>query len=194
MKQKLIYIFILLLVFSFCFLQYAGQANSSGAWKDFPINVYIKQNPKSSIAQRAFNQWQTDSGMNLFKYAQNEENADLIFEYKPSNASAKHTACRQGHTHSKLYQTVSSTGQKSDVYIKSSYSYVLLKNCYSGRDADDELLFLMSMHEIGHALGLNHSTNKADIMYPVIQTVKGKCPVLNTTNDVKLLKKLYRQK
>ena len=45
----------------------------------------------------------------------------------------------------------------------------------------------VAMHELGHALGLDHSTDRNSIMYPVDQ---GKTTL--SVNDLAALKKIYK--
>jgi hypothetical protein len=41
--------------------------------------------------------------------------------------------------------------------------------------SEDELVALVA-HELGHALGLGHSGDKADVMYPIVTTIRGLGP------------------
>ena len=51
---------------------------------------------------------------------------------------------------------------------------------------NDAELYEISLHEVGHALGLGHSDNPADIMYP---TTHGQ--TFLSENDLNNLKQIY---
>lgn len=52
-------------------------------------------------------------------------------------------------------------------------------------------LFLVLIHEIGHALGLRHSTERTSVMYPVLERTPGEQLPVISNDDVERLRSLY---
>lgn len=54
--------------------------------------------------------------------------------------------------------------------------------------ATDDEMFNVAMHELGHAVGLDHSNDTSSIMYPQVQRTRA----LPTPEDIAALKELYK--
>ena len=171
-----------------CF-QISCCAADIGKWETFPINVYIKSQPKNELAIQAFNTWDNAAAARLFNFVESPSNASITFEYQSGGKTNKQY-CKQGNTNIKNYRTYVN-GKWSPNYIKSAAVTVLEKSCNNGAVLDDKALLQVNIHEIGHALGLVHSTYRADIMYPSVTVNNGNVPDLDMKNDVLRLKKKY---
>ncbi|KAI6238045.1 Matrix metalloproteinase [Aphelenchoides fujianensis] len=70
-------------------------------------------------------------------------------------------------------------------------SRVWIKRAERDKKPADLDIFLVIVHEIGHVLGLSHSTDQSSVMFPIFQRQIGEeLPVINS-DDVERLRNLY---
>jgi len=52
-------------------------------------------------------------------------------------------------------------------------------------------IFLVLIHQIGHALGMRHSSDRTSVMYPIFEREVGEQLPVISSKDVELLRSLY---
>lgn len=163
-------------LFLFCGTVFAWR---TPRWGYFPLNVYIEDHPKKAIVERAFKTWETRSdNLVTFEIKKAKLSSFLHVKFSESNPKVqkKDFANAVG---------LASTQSPLGFYAKAELT-IFLKNPVNGKTLSDNELYEISLHEIGHALGLGHSSNYQDIMYP---TTHGQ--TFLSDNDIATLRKIY---
>ncbi len=169
----------LLALFLFVICSTGAFAWRTPRWGYLPVNVYIEDHPKKAIVESAFNTWQTASGEIVsfrMKDAKLASSLHVKFEDKNPKVQKKDFSHAVG-----LAATQSPLG----FYAKVDLTIFLLSPD-TGRPLSDQEIYEISLHEIGHALGLQHSTSRMDIMYPQVHG-----QVFLSPNDLNMLKQIY---
>ena len=150
--------FILLLII-LCFSVLSAVAYQFPRWSYFPLKVYIEPHKKAPLVRKAFENWtQSTGGLTRFTYIETmakHPNIIVKFSEVNNNSSFENAV---GVTHS-----FSPYG----FYAKAN---VVIYLTYPGGKVympDDEI-YAVALHEIGHAMGIKHSQEPKDIMYPVM--------------------------
>lgn len=137
-------------------------------WKpeDYPIKVYIKIDSNSGYRSSfcnyinyAFNLWHKADSRISFLYALNEQDAQIIIWFE-NNLMDKYEDEYLGLTN---YET----GKKKE--IKKVVVEIGVHKYNNIRVSGGEIKITI-IHELGHALGMGHSDNPTDIMFPYIDT------------------------
>ena len=129
--------------------------------------------------EKAFETWQTASGEIVtfrMKDSKLASSLHVKFDDKNPRVQKKDFSNAVG-----LAVTQSPLG----FYSKADLTIFLLSP-KTGRTLNDKELYEISLHEIGHALGLQHSPSLGDIMYPDLH---GQTYI--SGNDLNMLKKIY---
>jgi Flp pilus assembly protein TadD len=174
----------------------ADESSERGAFAEMrmPVKVYVHdrlsgrttwsakqpQNAKGKInyslmVERAFDQWTAASGRKLtFLIMDNPQNANIECQWTPDRNKLHYSfaAGVTSYSYNKLNEP------KATIF--------LLTDC----DSDNEFLDT-SLHEIGHALGLSHSSSPADVMYSSGQTLTSNAAPALSPNDIARMKHLY---
>lgn len=130
-----------------------------------------------SLLERAFSEWQSgSSGAVSFTFVPTKNEANIICNWMNSSATMYHDSA-QG-------MTQTSKGAHGAVKIISILLYGP-----DGRALNTDEFYEICLHEIGHALGLGHSNDREDIMYPSTRQI----PVTSLSQrDREVLMQLYR--
>jgi predicted Zn-dependent protease len=135
-------------------------------WKpdDFPLTVYVKSNPSEyyktlfrNYVDYALAIWEKADSRIQFRYVSNTRDADIVIIFE-ENLVEKYDDNYLGITDYRLADD--KRIQKSTIEIG------LLK--FNNEPVSDGEVKATIIHELGHALGLGHSDNEIDIMFPFI--------------------------
>lgn len=161
-----------------------------------PLRVYIAEAPtdttmlrgsspelpessSSDLIMRAFNEWaQASGGLTQFTYVSDPSQADIRCNWT-SNPSALHAELAVGLT----TQATGAGGRPTGYIVQ-----LLAIDKTTGKILTKERFFEVTLHEVGHALGLGHSKFYGDIMYP---TVHDQAQIVLSQNDRDRIMKLY---
>ncbi len=160
-KTVVLFCFIVIYLASFAVNVYAQVAE--GVWQ-FPraIKTYIQPGHRNTERmKRAFAEWTRKTNQKIiFKYVSSKNVADIrvTFVKKIDNANSHELDRAIGLA--RVYSNGSKTRiRKADIYIADLTQ--------DGRTLSNDEVYTTMLHEIGHALGLNHVTQQESIMYPM---------------------------
>ena len=153
---------------------YLAAASSAGqrrwASSSLPLHVYIQENPSlrgyhsefSAIVKQAFDEWsQGSNGKVAFVYTTEASQAQIKVSWTDNEADLGTGDTKElGLT---LTTFANGVIESADIKL-----HTLVGVC---RDDASELFpqaKCVALHEIGHALGLQHSTEAYDTMYPLV--------------------------
>ena len=142
------------------------------------IKVYVQESPKAHILENAFKIWDKALRNDInFVFTKNIEEADINIDYID-----KLDANAVGIAYPK-YLTI-----QGKVYLYKT-KILIAKKDSRGFLQSDAALLKVTLHEIGHAIGIiGHSNSINDIMYPTTDSTKSTSPSLR---DIDTVNKLY---
>ncbi|MBO7671787.1 matrixin family metalloprotease [bacterium] len=161
------------------------------------IKVYIPpKHEYTSLMKKAFNEWEGASkGKIKFLYVASPKQAQdiVVFNDMFSGSELGTTATKQQIICDPVYKRVNGKVQeicdeKNTVKVTVKIITIASKNPNSYSKMNNQDIYFVMLHEIGHSLGLPHSDNPQDLMY--FQKNKGGARGI-TDNDVKALYQVY---
>ena len=162
------------------------------------IKVYIPtKHEYSSLMKKAFNEWESASkGKVKFLYVSSPKQAQDIVVFNDmfsgdelGTTAVKQTViCLAMQTKRVNGVTQEFCPQKSLSYVNVTIITIAAKNPHSYEKMNNQDIYLVMLHEIGHSLGLNHTNNPNDLMYPTKEK-RGAKGI--TQNDIKALYAVY---
>ena len=147
-----------------------------GVWKEMPISVYIEKSRRDYLMKKAFGDWESASNKLVeFEYVDDPEEAQIVvtFADKVSDVSDKAVGL--------TYPYVGKDGY----FVGAKIVIAKYSDVQTTKMTNHQLMKIMR-HEIGHAIGLNHTTSPNSIM----NATTNKCLDISK-DDIKLLRTIY---
>ena len=174
MKKLLVLLFALMFTAS-----NALAVEMIGKWTKDDINVYIEENRNAYLMEKAFGDWESATNKRLtFEFVDEQEDADIVVLFvEKCSDKAEHAV---GLTYPVVDHNGHFVSAKIEIAKFADKSTIKLSNL--------DLTKIMR-HEVGHALGLEHTNIPYSIMNPTID----KCLNIGK-EDIKIFKEIYGEK
>lgn len=190
MKNMRKLVLVLLLIFAGVLIFISGAFAATGIWTNPKgLKVYIPKNDMLTVTMtHAFQEWQRKTNNYFtFQFVNTKSTAQITVIFVDSGIpevckSEDALGCTQTKT------AINHLGER----IKQANIYISRKS-NTGRVMSHTQVYTIMLHEIGHALGLNHTQNPQSIMYAgTNQSMAVKQEI--RTSDLNLLYDLYHPK
>ena len=183
-------VLVLLLFFAGVLIFTSGAFAASGIWTNPKgLKVYIPQNDMLTVTMtHAFQEWQRKTNnFFTFQFVNTKSTAQITVIFMDSGIpeickSEEALGCTKATT------AINHLGER----LKRVNVYISRKS-NTGRVMSHTQVYTIMLHEVGHALGLNHTDNPESIMYAgTNQTMAVKQEI--RTSDLNTLYDLYHSK
>ena len=125
-----------------------------------------------------------------FTYTDKKEDAQITISPTDGALPTSGGGFVLGITSTKVRTNYTNDGKEKDSYLSSADIKILRRDPRTKLKLTGPVVYSVIIHELGHALGLGHSPNKEDIMYPSTSTDLKKAETISNA-DLKTLKMLY---
>lgn len=134
------------------------------SWRSYPLKIYVKHSPSKyykplyrDYIEYAFKEWERVDNRITFAFVYSPDSADIIIRFVDNLTKI--------YDENFLGLTETDYNKYKDI-TKAHVQLGLLK--FNNEKITDGEMKAAIIHETGHALGLGHSSNDKDIMYPYI--------------------------
>lgn len=142
------------------YYNYLQASDGALSWQKRNLKVFIpKRSPASELLRASFLDWQACAqGEIIFQFTNDPYESDISCSFSESSSGLSGQA-KAGET-----ETSIGKNENGKCYIKSAKLKI---RCIAndGCPYPEEKLYGICLHEIGHALGLSHSSSCNDIMF-----------------------------
>ena len=182
----------LMLLFVLFFTTLHSFAYELPRWQFFPISTAITEHEKAPIIKKAFSEWETRTGMAKFLYVNPVKRrpsitVKLVDGSSPYSEGGYTTVETFGQAYSDIIGLSQTERNFQDGFYTKATITIYLKYPHSDVRMNDDEIYEVALHQIGHALGLKHSSNSREIMFPDITGVTHL-----TSDDIKAFNKIYK--
>ena len=149
-------------------------------WTAFPLNVYVYPCNEAVFLKNAFIRWaKATNGLVSFNFVGNVDEAQITVSMTDKLLTPYSEGFEAG---------LATINARNNVIYKSHID-ILKANPNTGEKFDNDMILTTTMHEVGHAIGIQgHSPNDSDLM-----TAVNHSGVKNITQrDLNTLRRLYR--
>lgn len=146
-----------------------------------PTSVYIEDHPQKANVQKAFAVWQA-AGDNVIKFRFVNSRAQI------PNITVVFSNSTYRETYAANAVGLASTSARNMHGSSAKATITIWLKGPDGRTLSEKELYHVALHEIGHTLGLGHTNNKTDIMYPIVNE-----QTTLSANDIARFKQIFSQ-
>ena len=177
--MKRIIIILLILILN----QIYSYSTPSPRWEKMPITIFVSENnPRVSQVKLAFSTWQQKSmGLVRFVYLDDKKinDANIIVFFVDKTRKSDESKKTLGWSHCKWHN-----GFYTQCRIEIANRYP-----DNNKPLTETETYNITLHEIGHSLGLSHSVEKSDIMYDTLNFTQNGI----SKNDLTRLINIYKK-
>jgi len=144
---------ILILILTMIILPLSCFCATPAKWYTMPVNVYIPEHSKAPLMRKAFLDLQDSTGYIKFRFLneQGKRRAHIVVQFVKR--------CPMDGAVGLTYRP-----ESRNAFLKNTVQIGLI-DPNTNKLYSNQQLYIIMLHEAGHAIGMNHTPNKSDIMY-----------------------------